>query len=54
MLDGDDEATLRDRVLAREHELLPEVLQWIAEGRVDVVAPAAEGERARVRIKPVT
>lgn len=51
VLDGDDEATLRDRILAKEHELLPAVLQWIGEGRVEVV-PGTGTERARVRIKP--
>lgn len=49
VLDGDDEATLRDRILVKEHELLPEALQWIADGRVEVLA--GEGSaRPRVRI----
>lgn len=30
----DDEAGLAARVLAREHELLPEVVSWFAEGRL--------------------
>lgn len=51
VLDGDDEATLRDRILVKEHELLPTVLQWIADGRVEVL-PGAEGARPRVRIQP--
>ena len=51
ILDGDDEETLRERLLLKEHELLPAVLQWIADGRV-VVSPAAAGARPRVRIKP--
>ena len=51
ILDGDDEATLRERLLLKEHELLPAVLQWIADGRVEVT-PAAAGARPRVRIKP--
>lgn len=53
VLEGDDEASLRDRILAKEHELLPEVLQWIAEGRVEVVPSSrAEGARTRVRVAP--
>ena len=47
--DGDDEESLRLRILAREHELLPRVLQWMAEGRVTVEAGA--GGRARVRVR---
>jgi phosphoribosylglycinamide formyltransferase-1 len=47
--DGDDEESLRLRILAREHELLPQVLQWMAEGRVTVEAVA--GGRARVRVR---
>jgi phosphoribosylglycinamide formyltransferase 1 len=50
--DGDDEAALTARILAREHELLPRVLQWIAEGRV-TVEPGAPGTRARVRVAGV-
>ena len=34
VLPGDDEATLAARVLAREHRLLPQVVSWIAEGRL--------------------
>jgi phosphoribosylglycinamide formyltransferase-1 len=49
--DGDDEDTLRARILAREHELLPNVLQWIAEGRVSVEPPSKPGGRARVRVR---
>ena len=47
--DDDDEESLRLRILAREHELLPRVLQWIAEGRV-TVEPRA-GQRPRVHVK---
>lgn len=50
--EGDDEERLRARILAKEHELLPEVLSWIAEGRVEVV-PAAPGGRPRVRVRPL-
>jgi phosphoribosylglycinamide formyltransferase 1 len=50
--DGDDEATLTARILAKEHQLLPCALQWIAEGRV-TVEPGAPGTRARVRVEGV-
>ncbi len=50
VLDDDDEAKLRERILAKEHELLPTVLKWIAEDRVEVVS-RSEGMRPRVRIK---
>lgn len=49
--DDDTEETLRDRILEKEHALLPEVLQWIAGGRVEVVPPREPGERPRVRIR---
>ena len=48
VLDGDDEESLRKRILEREHELLPRVLQLLAEGRVRVESVA--GGRPRVRI----
>jgi phosphoribosylglycinamide formyltransferase-1 len=47
VLEGDDVESLKARILIAEHELLPEVLQWIADGRVNV---EAEGGRARVRV----
>ena len=50
VLDGDDEARLRERILEKEHELLPAVLQWIAEGRVEVIVPEGGG-RPRVRVR---
>jgi phosphoribosylglycinamide formyltransferase-1 len=53
VFDGDDEETLRRRILSREHELLPMVLQWIAEGRVSVEPPASPGGRPRVRVRDV-
>jgi phosphoribosylglycinamide formyltransferase-1 len=52
ILDDDDEASLQARILAKEHALLPEVLQWIAEGRVEVIAPESESERPKVRVRP--
>jgi phosphoribosylglycinamide formyltransferase-1 len=53
VLDDDDEGTLKRRVFAREHALLPTVLQWIAEGRVTVEPPAMPGGRPRVRVRGV-
>jgi phosphoribosylglycinamide formyltransferase-1 len=48
VLPGEDVESLKKRLLAVEHQLLPEVLQWIAEGRVQIVA----GERrARVVVR---
>jgi len=37
VLPGEELESLKNRLLAVEHQLLPEVLQWIAEGRVGVV-----------------
>jgi phosphoribosylglycinamide formyltransferase-1 len=48
VLEDDDETTLAARILEKEHELLPRVLQWMAEGRVSV--ENAAGGRPRVRI----
>jgi len=55
VLDDDDDERLASRILDREHELLPVVLQWIAEGRVEVIPTIGEGAkalRARVRVLP--
>jgi phosphoribosylglycinamide formyltransferase 1 len=41
--DDDGEASLAQRILAHEHRLLPEVVRWIAEGRVRI-----EGRRVRI------
>jgi phosphoribosylglycinamide formyltransferase 1 len=50
--DDDDEATLTARILEKEHELLPRVLGWIAQGRVSVeVGEAGDGARRRVRLR---
>lgn len=35
ILPGDDEAVLARRVQAREHEVYPRVVQWVAEGRLE-------------------
>lgn len=52
VLENDDDEALRKRILAEEHALLPQVLQWIAEGRL-TVEPVMLGKRARVRVKGV-
>lgn len=51
VLEGDDVEALRARILAKEHELLPRVLQWIAEGRVEVEPAKSAGGRARVHVR---
>ena len=51
--EDDDEESLRARIQAREHELLPSVLQWMAEGRVSVEMPATPAGRVRVRVRGV-
>jgi len=51
VLDGDDEESLRTRILAQEHALLPKVLQWIVEGKVTVeMVGGAAAKRPRVRV----
>lgn len=55
VLESDDETALRERILVEEHRLLPEVLGWIADDRVEFArAPAGtrEAARPRVRIRP--
>ena len=49
VLEGDDEAALRARILLQEHALLPAVLQWIAEGRVRIERQEG-GARPRVSV----
>ncbi len=51
VLPGDDVEALRRRILVREHELLPKVLQWIAEGRLRVEPPREPGGRLRTRLE---
>lgn len=36
VLDGDTPEVLQKRVLEREHELYPQVLQWFAEGKIKI------------------
>jgi len=43
VVDGDDEASLHERIKAEEHRLLPAAVRLVAEGRVRV-----EGRQARV------
>lgn len=52
VLAADDDASLRARILTQEHRLLPQVLQWFAEGRV-ACAPNPSGERPRVTVQGV-
>ena len=49
VLANDDVETLRTRILAEEHRLLPEVLQWFAEGRVSL--ERVEGSSPRVSVE---
>jgi len=53
VLSGDDDESLRQRVLRAEHELFPRVLQWIAEGRVTAKPGPKGSERARVVLQGV-
>lgn len=48
ILNADDDESLRQRILAAEHRLLPTVLQWLAEGRVNAKPGAKGNERAKV------
>lgn len=50
VLDADDAAALRARILTEEHALLVEVLRAISEGRVEVVP--RDGQRPLVRVGP--
>ncbi|HEY1956912.1 MAG TPA: phosphoribosylglycinamide formyltransferase [Polyangiaceae bacterium] len=51
--DGDDDESLRARILRAEHHLFPLVLQWIAEGRVTAKPGAKPNDRARVVLEGV-
>lgn len=51
VLEEDDEQSLRERILRHEHELLPRVLQWIGEGRVEVRKPPSAEGRPIVRVR---
>jgi phosphoribosylglycinamide formyltransferase-1 len=54
VLEDDTEESLRDRILVEEHALLPAVLQWLADDRVEVLAGerGENGARPRVRLRP--
>jgi phosphoribosylglycinamide formyltransferase-1 len=52
VMHDDDEHALRARIQSHEHVLLPEVLQWISEGRVSVDSSDAT-KRPRVRVTGV-
>jgi phosphoribosylglycinamide formyltransferase-1 len=52
VLDDDTEDTLRDRILEKEHALLPEVLQWIADGRVEVLTTTDGRPKIRIAQRP--
>jgi phosphoribosylglycinamide formyltransferase-1 len=49
VFDGDTEETLAARILQKEHELLPMVLQWIVDDRVVIEQPKSGRPRARLR-----
>jgi phosphoribosylglycinamide formyltransferase-1 len=53
VLSGDDDEAVRQRILQAEHKLLPQVLQWIAEGRVNAKPGSKGSERARVVLEGV-
>ncbi len=48
VLAEDDDESLRQRILAAEHRLLPTVLQWLAEGRVTAKPGVKAHDRPRV------
>lgn len=50
VLPDDTEETLSGRILAAEHALLPRVLQWIAQGRVEILR-GQDGARSRVLVR---
>lgn len=52
VLPDDTRASLAARILPREHELLVRTLQWIAEDRVQILAPL-DGRRPRVVLRGV-
>lgn len=51
VLDGDDREALAARILPHEHVLLVKALEWIVEGKVEVIAPKAAGGRKVVRVR---
>jgi len=53
VLGRDDDESLRQRILAAEHRLLPTVLQWLAEGRVTAKPGVKANDRPRVVLEGV-
>lgn len=51
VLDDDDEQRLASRILEQEHQVYVEVLRWISQDRLRIVA-SPEGGRPRVIISP--
>lgn len=51
VLPDDTDESLRKRILAQEHRLLVDVLQWIAEGRVQVKPMSVRGGRPKVLVQ---
>jgi phosphoribosylglycinamide formyltransferase-1 len=50
VLPDDDEQSLAERILEQEHILLPRVIQWFAEGRVEIRPGSGAGARRQVRV----
>jgi phosphoribosylglycinamide formyltransferase-1 len=53
VLEGDDAPALAARILEKEHVLLPTVLQWLADGRVEVIPRTSGQGGGRCRVKGV-
>lgn len=51
VLEGDTRDTLAERILVEEHRTLLRVLQWIAQDRLEIIAPDAADPRGRVRVR---
>lgn len=51
VLPDDTDDSLRKRILVQEHKLLVDVLQWIAEGRVQVKPMSVRGGRPEVMVQ---
>lgn len=50
VLEGDDEESLKRRILEQEHRLFVEVLGWFAEGKVELIRGGGEA-RPRVHVR---
>jgi phosphoribosylglycinamide formyltransferase-1 len=51
VLEGDTRDALAERILVEEHTTLLRVLRWIAEDRLEIIAPDAADPRGRVRVR---